>query len=216
MHLTRSSQNYSNYQRGAYSAIPEQERKTAVSLDTAIQDWDSKDEIKYHPSERGETPYYYSDSQQPESLLGNSQRFIARLIKPEERALHRQGIEAVVNDLKNRNASLEKGNHVEKDFFVRKMLGQPLSIGALKQSLDQIETSTTSKNSNSSSFSLPKSRRKFRLRKSTLSTAARNFSLRNLFPGKKDYQPIPEDNHTKPRGLKTTAYYQGDNSEMHR
>lgn len=121
-----------SYQRGAYSVIPNSEQKTALSLSEALIKWHDNDEMKYHPGVNGQTSYYYSNSQQPEGLLETGQHFVAHLMNPEKQALHRQTIDAVVSDLKKQTDSAVKGDYVAKDFIFRKMLGQPLSVGALR------------------------------------------------------------------------------------
>ncbi len=154
MSFTFPSQGGASYQRGAYSSISTQEKKASVSLNDALEGWQNNDEIKYHQGENGQTSYYYSDSQQPEGFLESGHRFFAHLANREAQALHRRAIDAVVKDLKTSSATSTKSAAIEQDFKLRKMLGQPLSIGALKQSLSQIEHATSPKETSSLPFNI--------------------------------------------------------------
>jgi hypothetical protein len=204
-------------QGGGYSripsAIPENTRKMAASLDEVLETWDNRDEIKYQePRPTNPSGSYYSDSQQPEGLLESGSRFFVHLADPDARALHSQGIEAVVKDLKNQSTFPAKGVFVEGDFKLRKMLGQPLSVGALRQSIAQATPDPTTpqvppqptKSTDScptSPFSLFGKGKNSKDRESAVEIIAKDLKgLKENFPlsGKNGYQRIPEDESSKP------------------
>lgn len=192
----------------------------APSLDEVLAKWDDRDIIK-HQAPRGSNPSgsYYSDSQQPEGLLESGRRFFAHLTDPEAQALHRDGIDAVVSDLKNKSALPVKGVIVEGDFKLRKMVGLPMAVGALKQSIAQVipraatpavppraatsavppQASTPATSCPSSPFSLVG---KTRNRESALQIIARDLKKTFSFSGKSGYQPIPEDQDGKKLALR--------------
>jgi len=202
-------------QGGGYSripsAIPESNRKMASSLDEVLEKWDDRDIIKYQaPRETNPSGSYYSDSQQPEGLLESGRRFFAHLADPEAQALHRDGLSAVVKDLKNESAFPFKGVLVEKSFSLRKTLGQPLSVGALKQSIKQATPestpqgaseatpqSSTEKNSSPSPFSVFGKARNIKNRESALQIVAKEVRRSLSFSERSGYQQIPEDHDSK-------------------
>ncbi|MBM3857125.1 MAG: hypothetical protein FJ390_04090 [Verrucomicrobia bacterium] len=200
---------------GIPSALPSSEKKMAASLNHALETWNDEDEIKYRQGENGQTPYYYSDSQQPEGLLESGQRFFAHLTNPEAHDLHSKGIDAVVKDL---SAFPAKGAVVERDFKIRKMLGQPLYIGALKQSLARVTPSAAPQSSRPSSPINLLRKKPFPRGGSALRALTKDgSSFFRLFSGKGGYTSIPGDDGRKRSASASTSSpfsYQSGNLEM--
>ncbi|MCX6957869.1 MAG: hypothetical protein NT164_04965 [Verrucomicrobiae bacterium] len=211
-------------QRNGYSAIPSvipaNNRKISASLDGVLKNWENRDEIKcQNPNSSNPSAYYYSDSQQPEGILESGKRFFAHLIDSEARALHRDGINAAVKELKNQSALPTKGTIVAEDFKMRTRLGQPLSVGALKRSIARFTSqvpqqeppqstqsaATPANPCPSSPFSIFGKARNPKNREPVLRTLTTGLSFSNPLAGKNGYAPIPEDQDSKksPQKLST-------------
>lgn len=206
---------------GAYSRIPDNPRKAATSFDDVLEKWDARDEIKYQKPAPGKTGFYYSDSQQPEGFLKSGQRFLAHLVNPQAQEAHRQGIAAVLNELKQRSTSADKKEArseaalVEQAFQARKFFGQPLSVGALKASLDE-----ASKRSSAigKTFSLPfnifRTPRKRKEQQPPLFQSSRPTSSTSKSGSSKfSYQLIVDDDEPSEADTPFGAYYQSEESE---
>lgn len=135
MSFILGSSRHGNYQE-IPSIIPEPTRRASVSLEGILTEWQDRDEIKFQQANTlSHSGHYYTDSRQPEGVLENSRRFLARLVDFKTQSINRDGIHAVLQDLKNDPVHSSKLNSVEQDLRVRKFLGQPLSVGTLKKSL---------------------------------------------------------------------------------
>jgi hypothetical protein len=133
-----STQSTASYQ-GAPSVLDLRDNHlTAKSLEE-VKTWSSNRIIKVKcdnpQSNHDSGSYYYSDSQLTEGILGSGRQCMAHLRNREEQTLHRQGIAAVVRELKKNRALPAYGVFLEANFKIRSILGLPLSVGALKKEL---------------------------------------------------------------------------------
>ena len=186
-------------QRNGYSAIPSaindaHLRKTSVSLDGVLENWEDRDEIKYQkPNSYNQSAYYYSDSQQPEGILESGKRFFAHLIDSDARTIHNEAIDAVVKDLRSKLSppNLQSGHPhravLKQEFKMQRIFGQPLPVGTLKESLQQPQKHSVSLNFFGSARPPEKNKSAFEALK--FIDPLQSFS----FSGRNSYQPIPEN-----------------------